>query len=265
MKYTPKTPVNPNIDSRSAAGHLFVLVRLCLLVGLLYFIAVAGLNWLGRQISVSREVSLLHNMVSSAMSPGVSEADPRSKRIKGIYKRLLEVSQVRDSAVELRVVESALENAFAVPGGFIVVNTALFDNCASENELAMVVAHELGHVINRDVTANLGRVLIALTFAIVTGQEGGVGAAIMESGMKLQLAYSRGQESAADEVALHLLNTAYGHVGGATAFFERDQVNDGWGLTVVDRTHPLSRDRVARLKQLIADRGYAVLPVLPLK
>ena len=104
-------------------------------------------------------------------------------------------------------------NAFATFGGNILVFQGLLDLMESEDELAMVLAHEMAHVRHRDPVKGVVRAfgLMLLSAGIETG-----GDAIAQLGMA---SYSRGQEEDADRAAVAALGRVYGHTGGATAFF----------------------------------------------
>jgi Zn-dependent protease with chaperone function len=187
------------------------------------------------------------------------------------------------------VVDDPSPNAFALPGGWIIVTTGLLDRIRTENELAFVLGHELGHFRNRDHLRGLGR---GVAWGIVSATLGlGDGAASTLARVAGGLSnrhFDRDQESDADEVGLELLEAEYGHVGGATAVFttvlaeegdrdgqdgpegspsdgappdaEREDDSLDHAVDVVAgwlSTHPANADRTARLARWAADRGYA--------
>jgi Zn-dependent protease with chaperone function len=113
-------------------------------------------------------------------------------------------------------------NAVALPGGHIFVFSGLFNAAAAENELAFVLAHEMGHYANRDHLKAMGRgfVLLAVSTALFGADSGLSG--FLGNGLSLtELSFSRAQETRADEFALAALNCTYGHVGGALEFMRK--------------------------------------------
>src|SRR5690606_27937916 len=90
-----------------------------------------------------------------------------------------------------------------------------------ENGLAVVVAHELAHIKNRDPVAAMGRGLaMALMYAFATGDYS-AGADIASFGGELGIAkFSRDQEKAADLAAIQVIQHHYGHVGGYDSFLD---------------------------------------------
>jgi Zn-dependent protease with chaperone function len=152
-------------------------------------------------------------------------------------------------------------NAFALPGGWIVVTSGLLDGIDSENELAFVVGHELGHFEHRDHLRGLGRGA-AFGLLLVGLGVSGAGTAGDLAGLAGRLAqrgFDRDQERRADAFGLALVAAEYGHVAGASEFFDQaPRSGDGLGerLEAYFSTHPLHEDRVAALGALAAERGW---------
>ena len=155
------------------------------------------------------------------------------------------------------VIEDAEPNALALPGGTIVVTRGLLDQVESENELAFVLGHEIGHFRNRDQLRQLGRSFaLGLLLTAVAGEDGGMlSSNVVEVTARR---FSRQQEEAADLFALELLEAEYGNVADATRFFERLEKNDVRMGRVVGyfSTHPLSADRVEHLRAAAAAHGW---------
>ena len=102
-------------------------------------------------------------------------------------------------------------NALAFPGGLIVLTTGLLDGLGSENELALVLGHELGHYAGRDHLEGLGRGLaLAFTLGIFGAGESGSAAGL--AALAAQLAargHDREQETLADAFGLALEQAEY--------------------------------------------------------
>ena len=139
----------------------------------------------------------------------------------------------------------------------IVVTAGLLDEVESENELAFVLGHELGHYRNRDHLRALGRGLVfSLVFAVMTGRDASnIGINVADLALR---SFNRRQELAADNFGLELVYTQYGHVGEAWRLFERwddaeDSLLDVVGYT---STHPQAGDRIKDLEELARSRGW---------
>lgn len=157
-------------------------------------------------------------------------------------------------------------NAMVFPGGRIVLGQALLDAAESKNELAMVLAHEIGHCAHRDHLRAIGRGLALGVMAVtLLGPDNAISDALVGGIGLAQARYSRGQESAADLYGLELLQATFGHVGGATAFFEKVQAQDiRWAAWI--GSHPLSAERIAQIEAMADERGFerrAVEPIEP--
>ena len=174
--------------------------------------------------------------------------DERVRSGEVLLKRL--AAHWPDAPYEFRlaVSDQADPNAFALPGGLIVLTTGLLDGMRSENELAFVLGHELGHYKHRDHIEGLGRaVALGLLFAALgIGDADGLGIRVADLTLR---GFSRAQEREADRFGLELVYREYGHVADATGFFQRlleDHKGDD-GLAVYLSTHPGAESRIEAL------------------
>jgi predicted Zn-dependent protease len=144
------------------------------------------------------------------------------------------------------VVRSRVVNAFALPGGNIVILRGLIERADSPDEVAGVLAHEIGHVVRRHVTEGiLRRIGISLLIDSVTG--GGFAASL--AGAAASASYGRAAEEEADEFALAALAAARISPEGFAAFFERMGARDkGRGPVPLLASHPATEERAARVR-----------------
>lgn len=155
-------------------------------------------------------------------------------------------------------------NAVATLGGHIFVLEGLLRTLDNENSLAMVLAHELAHCINRDPLRSVGR---GLLLDIALSSAGGGGAA---GSQLLMRRYSREQEEAADQDALLALNAQYGHIGGATRLFEllgalEPEFLRGTKSPLREAlsTHPAIDRRIEAIRASMAANGWRALETRP--
>jgi beta-barrel assembly-enhancing protease len=160
------------------------------------------------------------------------------------------------------VVNDDAINAFALPGGYIGINTGLITATRSESELAGVLAHEIAHVTQKHIARRIaatGRTSIlataAVLAAIMLGASGDmVPAAIMSAqgiAIQEQINYTRSNEYEADRVGLHFLAQAGLDPMGMPSFFEvlaRDAGSPGSRAPEFLQTHPLSSARIAETR-----------------
>lgn len=146
----------------------------------------------------------------------------------------------------VRVVDVAMTNAFALPGGAIVVFGGLIDFAETPEEVAGVLAHEMAHVVKRHGTEVILRNYgLQLLVESLTGGAGGLAGGIGET--LLGLSYSREAEREADETGLRLLQTAGLRADGLGRFFQRFGAAGGGAPAAIDllSTHPSSESRAA--------------------
>lgn len=187
----------------------------------------------------------------------VSHTDERLRETQLLVDRL--ARHWPDSPYQFRVEidDSEEENAMALPGGLIVVTQGLLDQVESENELAFVLGHELGHFKNRDHLRALGRgAVLSVFFAVVAGNDvAGIGINVADLTLR---GFSREQETKADDFGLAIVHAEYGHVGEAWRLFERWKITDNSFIDLVAylSTHPETGDRIADMKSLAAEKAW---------
>jgi predicted Zn-dependent protease len=168
-------------------------------------------------------------------------------------------------------VRDPMLNAFALPGGFIGVHSALILAAQNESELASVMAHEIGHVAQRHIARMLGRqrqdsliplaaaVLAALTARASPDASGALLMGGQGLAMQRQLSFSRDAEREADRVGLQILGDAGFDTSGMIAFFARMQ-NATRAYTdsapAYMRSHPLTTERIADIQARTQNHRY---------
>ena len=258
MRFVPRQPreginvsdTHPLVEAGTLVVGLtaiFVVIAL-----LLVFLIEIALYF----IPVEKEVALFEDWLPDDLVT-VSPNDERLNQTQLLVDRL--AFHWNDAPYEFRVEidVSDMANAMALPGGLIVVTEGLLDQVESENELAFVLGHELGHFKNRDHLRALGRgIVLSMFFAVTMGHD--------ESSLGIKVAdvtlrgFGRKQESSADEFGLELVYTHYGHVNEAWRLFERWDRGDRARMNIAayTSTHPEPGNRVADLKALAGREGW---------
>ena len=246
-------PLENNVSPEHPLAELGTLVLGVGLIGL----GLLAVVWL----AVEGAVRWLPVSLEERAFPGSSLEVPRSPALDALVRRLAGHWPKHEYTLQIGVIESPEPNAFALPGGQLLVTSALLHQAASENELAFVIGHELGHLAGRDPLRALGRgLLVSLALAAVGGAEG---ASVAASAVQLgESSFSREQERAADRFALALVAAEYGHVAGAADFLRRlpDAMEAGAAARAVSwlATHPRSAERVVELRALAQRNGWSI-------
>ena len=260
MRHVPKQPRDDvNVSETHPlveASTLFVGLSaiLVLIVVALVFLIEVALYF----IPADREAALFRNWLPEDIVT-VSPVDERLYQTQLLLDRL--AFHWGDNPYEFRVEidDSSHANAMALPGGLIVVTTGLLDQVESENELAFILGHELGHYRNRDHLRALGRgIIFGLLFAVTTGSDvSSVGINFADLALR---SFNRKQELSADEFGLELVYTEYGHVDQAWRLFERWDDGEDALFEILDytSTHPQPEDRIEVLDEYGKSRGWQV-------
>jgi beta-barrel assembly-enhancing protease len=200
-------------------------------------------------------------------SDRILEDPETTEYIQSIGYRLS--SQAHDGAQRFNffVARDNSINAFALPGGFIGVNTGLLLQTQNESELAGVLAHEIAHVtqrhIARSIAAQSRQSLVstaAMLAAILIGVAGGGGgdatmagvAAAQSLAIQQQISFTRANETEADRVGLGILAHSGYDPEGMPRFFETmSRLAGSSELQVPEmlRTHPVTTTRIAETKE----------------
>lgn len=153
---------------------------------------------------------------------GTKQSDLAKRTILGLVHRLTKTGQV-PFPITVDVVNMGIENAFALPGGHIILTRDLIDKMQGPDELAGVLAHELGHVAERHGMIGLVQQmgLSALTSLLIGGGSNS-GEIFVSAGATLSsVSYTRRLEARADDHALAFLAAAKISPKGFADFFER--------------------------------------------
>ena len=160
----------------------------------------------------------------------------------------------------IKVVDSDVINAMALPGGFFYVNSGLILAADNEAELAGVMAHEIAHVAARHTTRQLTRAQFANYMSLpLIFVGGGIGLAAREAaGIGLPvtfLKFSRGFEAEADYLGIQYMYKAGYDPNEFVNFFEKIQAQEKkkpGSMAKVFSDHPQTPDRIAKSQDEIA-------------
>jgi len=231
-------------------------------------------------VSGNREVVLLsvegekeigaENAKQVKKEMGLFDDPERLKYVQSIGDRLARYSPYQEVSYQFQVIDSKEPNAFALPGGYVYVSRGLLVLLNSEDELAGVIGHEIGHVAARHGVQRLTRAApIGLVTGITSAAVGIVSSPLANivsgTGSLLNSAilapYSRGQENDADEIGQELAAKAGWNPEGITLFLntlDREAARNGnknKGIPFLS-THPSTPDRIRSTEQRASEIEY---------
>lgn len=184
---------------------------------------------------------------------------PQSRQVAALVARLADPGE---APWRSHVADDPEPNAFALPGGIIVVNTGLLATVRRPEEVAGVLAHEIEHVVQRHGVKQVVR--SAGLQALVSLLAGGVPGADMARELG-SLSFSRDAEREADARGLERLVARHVDPNGLPEFFDTlARHQDGKAPPAFLSTHPDSGDRAARLRKKIDELGSRAWTPLPM-
>ena len=161
----------------------------------------------------------------------------------------------QDMKITFHYVNDDTVNAFATLGGHIVLYRGLLEKLKYEDELAMVIAHEISHVKYRHPILSMSHgVVVGLVLSVVTSSSGntGINDLMGSSSMASLMRFSRDFEYQADKDAINSLIKLYGHAEGALGLFDVfNSISGSMPSFEFLATHPLTSNRISQTTKMI--------------
>jgi predicted Zn-dependent protease len=212
-------------------------------------------------LSIGQEAELGKVLLAQINRRLPISTDPELRNyLQSLGTRLISSSLNSNFPYYFRLVFDPRINAFAMPGGIIVINSGLLLLTSSESELASVVAHEIAHVSQRHIARRFSRqkrlsVLNAIAMlgtvvaAIYSSEAASATAAATMGGMQnAEMSYSRDYEREADRIGMNLLSSAQLDPYGMPRFFDKlnnySQINQNQPPEFLS-SHPLTLSRIS--------------------
>jgi len=171
--------------------------------------------------------------------------------------------------IRITVVNSEIENAFALPGGHIVVYSKMFDIMKSKDEFVALLCHEYSHIANKHTTRNLFRSLSTyFVISLFLNDVNGITAVIIDNANQLKsLSFSRSLEEEADTRGLALMIKRGISPDGMIQLFEHLQnaTKDRADVPEFLSTHPIIDSRVENVKKIERETTIYPKPHVDLK
>jgi Zn-dependent protease with chaperone function len=239
--------------SIAATGSLLLLAVVgvpLIATGLTPAIPYAVERRLGAAVDAQARAMLDSRHIGAAFECGNSEPERKGRAAFEKLMQQLERSAALPLPLQAAVVRKPEPNAITLPGGHIYVFEGLIDKARTPDELAAVIAHEIGHVANRDGTRSvLEGAGLSLLFGMLLGDFVGGGAVVFAGKTILQTSYSRNVEAAADGYGVSLMARIGGDPRALASILERIAGSTHPGPRIL-ADHPETRDRVAAIEAM---------------
>jgi predicted Zn-dependent protease len=264
----PKIPEGINVsESHPLKDFVVMLTAVSGLTALVLVFLLLTAEWLVKFIPFDLEVELAQHIFGKSEYFSTARSE-KQNYVASLVEQLSAHQQLPDGfVITVHYVEQDTVNAYATLGGHIVVFEGLLDKLGSENALAMVLAHEIAHIKNRDPIATLGR---GMTVGLALASIAGLGNSPMSTSLLspinflTAMAFSRDQEQLADEEALETVIAYYGHAEGAEQLFEVLQADGHYEMPEFFSSHPMTKERITYIQRIQKQyNGYHHLTPLP--
>ncbi len=231
---------------------LFLLLPL-LLLAVLFWQSHEVAGWAAGHISIENEQKLGEIAFKQATAGmKLRQGGIDASAIQEIGTRLTKGSKY---SYHWYVAEDPSINAFAVPGGYVVVNTGLIQAADSAEEVAGVLAHEVQHVELRHTLKNILHSLgLRAAFSLALGDIGGSALGDFAANLA-ELKFSRDLESEADRQGLSALKHSGIAPQGMVSFFDKLRKQEGATPPALLSTHPASAERMQILQSMVNEQG----------
>lgn len=260
MKYTPvQPPEGINVTTEHPLKSFFILTigTIGVVVVIITILGLAA-DYLVKYIPVEYEQDLfskdglyLMPFPIDESAEGMQARQYVQNLVDGLHAAAGE--EYTDHQFQVEIADENDTNAFAVPGGHIVVTRGLFSSIESENGLSMILAHEMAHHYERHPLRSTGRGLVVSIFLLaILGADGSsfLQGFLSNTASITNLAFSRQQETDSDTFASSLLLKFYGHASGAAEFFKHIKSEEGLASEIPSflSTHPSTEGRISALQ-----------------
>jgi Zn-dependent protease with chaperone function len=247
VEYKPGLPEKNNNVSHTAPFKEFLtlLAGISILIYAAYWLLGFAIDIAVEHLSYEQETQLF-STIPAQLHELLGEAPQQDKRLQTLVDELRTCSSL-PTPITAFIAAEETPNAMALPGGQMLVSDGLLAHIKSENGLAFVLAHELGHFINRDHLRGIGRGLVLASLSsILIGPNSSISRLLTPSIQLNTARFSQKRESQADITALEILHCHYGHVSGATEFFESMEESQhlDLGISHYFSSHPQMNQRI---------------------
>lgn len=219
------------------------LVLLAVYIWLVPYLAVR----LAEKVPVSYEENLGNGMYNS-MKPGFEVDEKKTAYINEFFDELHITTQYK---ITITVVKEDIMNAFAMPGGNIIVYDEIIAGMDNYTELAALLSHEFIHIQNRHTTKTLFREMgNSMLFSVIFGNTGAAGNMIIRNADNLKnLSYGRSLEKEADLDGLKILTERKIDPNGFVDLFKMLEKENNVKVSEWMSSHPDIDKRILYIKQ----------------
>jgi len=253
MEYTnPELPEGINTSKENPLKEFFILtVGLLAVVFIVISILIVIVDNFADKIPFEMEKNL--PILSFIETPESEKLHPYLEKVTQKVLNSFDLSE--EMKITFHYVNDDTVNAFATLGGHIVLYRGLLEKLKSEDELAMVIAHEVAHIKYRHPILSVSHgIVVGIVLTAISSSSGNsiVNDLMGQTGMASLMRFSRDYEYQADKDAIRSLIKIYGRADGALGLFKvfDAEFNENISFEFL-ATHPLTRNRISQTTEMI--------------
>lgn len=249
-----------NYIFNSGVMGLFILaVTFIGLLALSYFIILPAA---AERIAVTVPIVWEKELGEAAYGKMIADENIDKENSKRMNEFFRELNYESDYKIEIAVVKDKTVNAFALPGGKIIVYEGILRSMDNYKELTALLSHEFSHVALKHSTKNIFRSLSSyMLLSALFGDASGITAVVIQNANQLkQLGYSRSLEEEADRNGLKLMKERNIDPKGMQELFQALKKEEGSNENIPQflSTHPLTAERINYVVKDISKHDYTV-------
>ena len=258
MLYIPKDiPKEVNVSENRFFRNFILPVGIFfgILFALIYFVVPS----LTQKIPPETEIQWRDNYKIFRIESDSFSKDTPKELVQLVNQLWHPYTSAPDLNLKLNIIKTKEENAYMGFGGQMALTDKLIQNVQSENELSMIICHELGHLYHRHVVNRLTQMIIwsIADFFLSSFSYQSINSSI---NFLTSQKFNRDQERQADSFGLDCLHKKYGHVNGGKTFFQRlskkEEMKTITQLPEFIMTHPHFEGRIEHLNNYALEKGY---------
>ena len=259
--YLPKSESGLNIVGRQYSaivrGALIVIAIFSAIAALIYFVLLPSLaSYVAGKIPVSTEIALGEKFYESFI--GNAEIESEKTRLLDDFAKKIDFET--KYPLKFTVVKDKQVNAFALPGGNVVVFSGILEKIKSSEELSALLSHEVTHIKERHSLKGLARSLAgSLLISVIFGDSGSLSGVLANQADNIyQLGFSRGMEKEADLEGLQIMYHNHIDPEGMVHLMERlheeEQKQGNNRMLAYLNSHPMTDERLTYIKENTKDK-----------
>lgn len=251
-----------------SGGKLFIRGAMLVVIMAGSWYGLSKANWTKtlnlKELSEKNEAKL-GELILDSQRATYDELDGTAlKQLQKIKNKLCSVNGIDTASIQIHLFEVSEVNAYAIPGGHIIVNTGLISFSDNPDMVAGVLAHEIGHIQSNHVSKKLAKEIGLSSLLILAGGSDNMGMLKQVIKTITSTSFDRDYEREADMKAVGYLQNAQIDPRQLAILFDKmaDRYSDAYKMTSWINTHPDPKERAEEIRKQAQYNDIQYTPIL---